>query len=584
MKKKFKFIRLLLIIILCVSAIPQDIYANGDKKAQKETQQLESDAPVNESKDLPNPNSDFQFDSAKGEIVVYKGTSSDVVIPDAIDGVPVTSIGDMAFGYPRINRRITSITLPSGLKSIEERAFWDQRFTNISFPDGLEAIGENAFVNCKDLEEVILPDSVTMLGSGTFKQCPAIRKVVLSANLKVIPSECFYPWGETGSLEEVVFKEGLEKIGASAFYTQKLKNVRLPDSIKIIEMQAFAGQQNEDQHGTIYIGSSIEEINAQGPSIGNPFSRWKGKIVFPFTKEEADKRGVNWLLEKYDVSYSSIVKYEANGGTPEILPESVPYGELIKNKPVDMTRTGYTFAGWYKDENLTIPWDFTKDVVTADMTLYAKWVAKEYTVKYDTQGGNMIPDKTGVNFTDSGLFPDPPVKEGYVFKGWMSGDKYVKAETTYDSLVSGDSEMSITLVARWEVANTKLNIHYVFTSQNNPKGITVPGDITIDYGAILEEVKFNIPENWSFDGWYMNEALTQKFDYTKPVTFDTTLYGKWTYMKPKPAKPQAPAKPLKKGTPQTGDTINTGLWLLIMMGAFSFVFGSYMVKRKKSHR
>ena len=37
----------------------------------------------------------------------------------------------------------------------------------------------------------------------------------------------------------------------------------------------------------------------------------------------------------------------------------------------------YTFKGWYKDAALETEWDFDKDVVTADITLYAKWETKD---------------------------------------------------------------------------------------------------------------------------------------------------------------------------------------------------------------
>ena len=51
-------------------------------------------------------------------------------------------------------------------------------------------------------------------------------------------------------------------------------------------------------------------------------------------------------------------------------------------KPADPTREGYTFAGWYTDEACTEAYDFSV-AVTADMTLYAKWVKNAV-----TPGGN----------------------------------------------------------------------------------------------------------------------------------------------------------------------------------------------------
>ena len=67
------------------------------------------------------------------------------------------------------------------------------------------------------------------------------------------------------------------------------------------------------------------------------------------------------------------VSFDARGGT------TVPSVLTAQNKtmvaPSDPERAGFTFAGWYKDAACTQAWDFAKDVVTADMTLYAKWSA-----------------------------------------------------------------------------------------------------------------------------------------------------------------------------------------------------------------
>ena len=65
------------------------------------------------------------------------------------------------------------------------------------------------------------------------------------------------------------------------------------------------------------------------------------------------------------------VAFDTRGGS------TVPSAMTAQNKtmvaPANPERSGYTFAGWYKDADCTQAWDFSKDVVTADMTLYAKW-------------------------------------------------------------------------------------------------------------------------------------------------------------------------------------------------------------------
>lgn len=66
-----------------------------------------------------------------------------------------------------------------------------------------------------------------------------------------------------------------------------------------------------------------------------------------------------------------MISFDARGGTA-VESQKRLYGELLE-APNPPTREGYVFDGWYYDENLTMPWDLNKDVVTAPITLYAGW-------------------------------------------------------------------------------------------------------------------------------------------------------------------------------------------------------------------
>ena len=70
------------------------------------------------------------------------------------------------------------------------------------------------------------------------------------------------------------------------------------------------------------------------------------------------------------------VTFDANGKDAE-LPASqrVKQGHPAIEPSAKPRCAGFTFVGWYKDAACTQAWDFAKDVVTADMTLYAKWSA-----------------------------------------------------------------------------------------------------------------------------------------------------------------------------------------------------------------
>ena len=72
------------------------------------------------------------------------------------------------------------------------------------------------------------------------------------------------------------------------------------------------------------------------------------------------------------VSYKVTFDVQGHGMTPAAY-EDVKLGSTIK-KPVDPSEAGYRFGGWYQDAACTRAWDFERDTVQADLTLYAKWV------------------------------------------------------------------------------------------------------------------------------------------------------------------------------------------------------------------
>lgn len=117
---------------------------------------------------------------------------------------------------------------------------------------------------------------------------------------------------------------------------------------------------------------------------------------------------------------SFIVAFDTMGGN-SIFPKLVTQGATI-TQPENPVRNGWTFVGWYKDQEGTTAWSFSSDTVNANTTLYAKWsggsVSGEYYVFFNTQGGSGIGTQavtSGGYATQPKLYPD---KDGYVFAGW----------------------------------------------------------------------------------------------------------------------------------------------------------------------
>ncbi len=102
----------------------------------------------------------------------YDFSNSDITIPESVSGTKVTGIADVnVFGTVTIfyAQGITSVVLPSGIKTIGENAFKGNDLTSVILPEGLQSIGESAFSgNDFSFTEVEIPDSVTYIGSYAF--------------------------------------------------------------------------------------------------------------------------------------------------------------------------------------------------------------------------------------------------------------------------------------------------------------------------------------------------------------------------------------------------------------------------------
>ncbi len=86
---------------------------------------------------------------------------------------------------------------------------------------------------------------------------------------------------------------------------------------------------------------------------------------------------------KPDAGLTLTVTFDSQGGAAVTSQTIVSGGKITA--PAAPTRSGYTFDGWYKDAACTVAWDFDNDVVTVDITLYAKWTEN------NTDDGNDYP-------------------------------------------------------------------------------------------------------------------------------------------------------------------------------------------------
>ena len=208
-----------------------------------------------------------------------------------------------------------------------------------------------------------------------------------------------------------------------------------------------------DDHGS---ASASPTVGAKGatiqltavPNEGYRFNTWQvtsGDITITnnaFRMPDSDV-SINAIFEANTYN----VTLNADGGTiaeeKNITNYTYGVGATLPTKD-DMTREGYTFDGWY-DNN-----DFSGSSVTTisptdtgAKTFYAKWTINSYSVTFNSNNGSDIDSQT-VDYGDTVAEPTAPAKNGYTFAGWYSDEGLVSA---YDFSTTVTSD--ITLYAKW---------------------------------------------------------------------------------------------------------------------------------------
>ena len=169
----------------------------------------------------------------------------------------------------------------------------------------------------------------------------------------------------------------------------------------------------------------------------------------------------------------------------------------------DMTYTGYTFKGWYDNENLTgSPIAAIGDTETGNKEYWAKWEANTYTVTLNTNGGTINSGNvTGYTYGVGATLPtaDDMTYTGYTFKGWYDNENLTGSPIA----AIGDTETgNKEYWAKWE-ANT-------YTVTLNTNGGTINnGNVTeYTYGVGATLPTDVTRTGYTFKGWYDNENLT----------------------------------------------------------------------------
>ncbi|WP_370739981.1 InlB B-repeat-containing protein [Ruminococcus sp.] len=289
------------------------------------------------------------------------------------------------------------------------------------------------------------------------------------------------------------------------------------DGLKVVTLDLGGGKlgnSSEDIQIIVKTGSEFTAPASDGLTRpdGNTGSyfMWlgsNGKLYAPGASVPADvtELTVQWTAPTYTVTL------HANGGTinnGNVTEYTYGVGATL---PTDVTRTGYTFKGWYYNENLTgSPVTAIGGTETGNKEYWAKWEINQYTITVKPENGKAditITQDYGTPITA----PADPTREGYTFKGW---DKEIPKTMPAENM---------TVKAQWEINQ------YTISFDTNGGSEIAP--ITQDYGTKITAPADPTRKGYTFKGWDKEipktmpaENMTVKAQWEinrYTITFDT---------------------------------------------------------------
>lgn len=240
-----------------------------------------------------NPSSDFAYTADGSEVTItdYVGTSEHVLIPDTIDGLPVTALGHRAF----YEKTVTTVVVPDSVTEIGAACFsGDNYLVSLKLPDGLKRLPPASLESCMRLYDFDLPQSLEKIYSSVFEFNYYLTHLTLPSSLTEIEQLNFiglyglqsltlaednaaFKLDETNGLlmtadgtrllhcfsdispaEEIILPEGVKIIDPFAFhYDYDVERVVLPEGVETIGAMAFAMCPNLAE---IVIPASVTDI------------------------------------------------------------------------------------------------------------------------------------------------------------------------------------------------------------------------------------------------------------------------------------------------------------------------------------
>ena len=433
---------------------------------------------------------------------------SDIVVPNDIDGIPVTYVRGLTAD-------LTSIKLPSSLIKIKDDAFNSMDTLKSLVIDGgapnLNELGERSFSGCSNIEELDLSNSkLTSIPEGAFAYCKNLKTIKLPSTITSIGDEAFYNCQSLTNIEGLD-KCNLKSIGSASFSNCKaLENLDFSKStFTNVPSKAFNGC---SALAKITLPNTLTTIGGYAfyACYGIPQLDLSNTALTTLENYALYQMRETTKLSLPD-SISSIGTHAfsvstSNGAVPTILPAS------LKDKVN------------YKDA-ATSPWLNRKVMFTDENVKTIHFYGNGATIG-DTEP-MFVSEGSKVTLPSCGFS-----KTNYIFKGWNT-----KADGTGESYKPNATLTTIPskLYAQWAKTSYKVNLVYTGgTIKIN--GVNHTNNYTMTCTFKNASTTYSLPTTsqvmrtgYKFVAWYDNEECTGKIltKITIDNVSDMTLYAKW---------------------------------------------------------
>ena len=209
------------------------------------------------------------------------------------------------------------------------------------------------------------------------------------------------------------------------------------------------------------------------------------------------------------------VHYNLDGGTNNSN-NPTSFSQLEEIPLLAPEKRGYSFDGWYTDNNFTTKIEKISLYTENDINLYAKFNINNYSIQFKSNGGNEI-STINLPYNTQVTLPAPNML-GYDFEGWYEDDQTFSVPYTFDHII----DRNVILYAKWGLHTYSIN-YFLDGGENlnNPENFTVLSD----------DISLTAPikAGYKFDGWYLDQDFnTPITKLSMPIYNDVNLYAKWT--------------------------------------------------------